>query len=117
MHLRYQVQDPDGKVVYATESMGDAKRQWKLHMGSGCILVDVLQRAGYVEIPGDMGLVNQITDHAVDTLMESLCAVTGEKHVPNNSILRAFFRDAVERHLVEAARFPTVGKSTLKQPG
>ena len=77
MRLRYQVTDPDGKVVYDTESFADAKQQWRLKAGSGYILVDVLHNAGLVLAAGDNRMLYQTAHRMIDQLFAELPGCCG----------------------------------------
>ena len=69
MHLRYQVLD-NGKVSYQTESFTDAKRYWQEKIGSNCIIVDVLHRAGLVPKPGDNEPINALANECFERLLD-----------------------------------------------
>ena len=75
MRPRYQVKDPDGTIVYyETESLPDAKRAWKAHIGSGVVLVDVLHNAGLVVAPGDNTMLRQTAERILDQFFAELPA-------------------------------------------
>ena len=72
MPLRYQVKDPDGGIVYETESLADVNRHWRVKLHDGCVVVDILHQAGLVNAPGDQLMIRQISNRMFDNFASEL---------------------------------------------
>ncbi len=99
MPLRYQVRTVDGKTVYETETLGDAKRHWRAMIGSGATIRDVLYAAGVVNEPGDTRRIQALSNEVFDHLIERF-------KVTATPALKAEFLDwltaELEQYLVRA---------------
>ncbi len=107
MPLRYKLVNPDGHTRYETDSLADARREWRFRIGKGSKLIDALDEAGLVRAPGDSTPIRKLAAVMCDHLEWELALefplharlITG--HQIRLDLLRQM-EELIERTLVDA---------------